>query len=273
MELLYSYRNYLSMYSKTTQKVYFDCIKFYFKYLNEVYGKVNPIIICNVSQADIYNYLAYMDKLSKNSRKIRIYAIKNFYSYLKIRQDLFEDIKVYGSNKKMPYYLSSQQCELLLNYYQDKRNQLIIYLFLTTGMRLSELAEIQIENIENSRIKIMCKGGVERWVYLNHKCNDMIHSYIQNKEGKLFDISRGAIQKLIIKAMRDLGIKGSVHTLRHTYASMMYQQTHDIRLVQELLGHKSIISTQIYAHINSEQVKNAVENNPLNWRQKWKLFY
>ena len=63
--------------------------------------------------------------------------------------------------------------------------------------------------------------------------------------------------------MRDLGLNGSVHTLRHTFATMMYQETHDIRLVQELLGHKSIVSTQIYTHFDDE-IKKAVERNPLN---------
>ena len=263
MELLYSYRNYLSTYSKTTQKVYYECVLFYCRYLKEVYGKVNPIIICNVTQSDIYNYLAYMDNVSKNTRKIRIYAIKNFYSYLKIRQDLFEDIKLYGSNKKTPYFLSSLQCKRLIDYYKDKRNKLIIYLFLTTGIRLSELSEIRIEDIENSRIKIMCKGRVERWIYLNKNCSEMIQKYVGNRKGKLFDISKVTIQYIVKKAMRDLGLNGSVHTLRHTFATMMYQETHDIRLVQELLGHKSIVSTQIYTHFDDE-IRKAVERNPLN---------
>jgi site-specific recombinase XerD len=204
-----------------------------------------------------------MDNVSKNTRKIRIYAIKNFYSYLKIRQDLFEDIKLYGSNKKTPYFLSSLQCKRLIDYYKDKRNRLIIYLFLTTGIRLSELSEIRIEDIENSRIKIMCKGRVERWVYLNKNCSEMIQKYVVNRKGKLFNISKVTIQYIVKKAMRDLGLNGSVHTLRHTFATMMYQETHDIRLVQELLGHKSIVSTQIYTHFDDE-IKNAVERNPLN---------
>ena len=263
MELLYSYRNYLSTYSQTTQRVYYECVRLYFKYLIEVYGKVNSIIVCNVTQSDIYNYLAYMDHLSKNSRKIRIYAIKNFYNFLKIRRDLFEDIKLYGSRKKVPYSLSSSQCKELIAYYKDKRNHLIVYLFLTTGIRLSELTEIRIENIEENRIKIMCKGRVERWVYLNKKCQDMIHEYVEESEGKLFKIGKEQVRNIVEKAMKELGIKGTPHTLRHSFASIMYQETKDLRLVQELLGHKSIESTQIYAHINSEAVRKAVESNPL----------
>lgn len=260
MEILYRYYDYLSMYSISTKETYFECVKLYLEYLEDTYGKVNPIIICNVSQSDIYNYIAYMDKLQKNSKKVRLYAIKNFYKYLKIDY-LFEDIKLYGSSKKVPRTLSLTQCGLLLDYYKDKRNKLIIYLFLTTGIRLSELANIRVEDIEGNKIKIRCKGGVERYVTITNKCISMINDY--KTSGKLFDVGKEDIRYIVKKAMRDLGINGSVHTLRHSFATIMYQETHDIRLVQELLGHKSIVSTQIYTHISNNAVKNAVDSNPL----------
>ena len=275
MEILYRYQDYLSMYSIATQKTYLECVNLYLNYLKETYGKVNVIIICNVTQADIFNYLAYMEGLSKNSKKIRIYAIKNFYSFLRIRQDLFEDIKLYNTGKKMPYSLSSSQCKRLINYYHDKRNKLIIYLFLTTGIRLNELAEIIVDNVDlvNKSIKIMCKGRVERVVLINDKCRDMIRDYAT--EGKLFKIGKDQIRNVVKNAIKGIGLKGTPHTLRHSFASIMYQETKDIRLVQELLGHKSILSTQIYTHINNEQVKNAVESNPLaNYGGNiWKLIY
>lgn len=265
MELLYQYENYLSNYSETTKETYLVNVKEYLKYLRKTYGEINSIIICNVSRSDIYNYIAYMDGLSKNTKKIRLYSIKNFYSYLKLEDNLFEDIKLYNLDKKMPRILSSLQCKTLLNYYPDKRNKLIIYLFLTTGIRLSELANILIKDIDfkNKQIKIMCKGRVERNVFINEKCTRMLSDYTKNRSGRVFEISKGAIQYVIKKAIRDLGLTGSVHTLRHSFATMMYQETHDILLVQKLLGHKSINSTQIYTHIVAEEIKKAVESNPL----------
>lgn len=262
MRILYRYRDYLSTYSITTQKMYYECVKLYLEYLNEIYGSVNWLVICNVTKSDIYNYIAYMDKLQKNSKKVRLYAIKNFYKYLKIDY-LFEDIKLYGSSKKVPRILSLSQCRLLLDYYTDKRNRLIIYLFLTTGIRVSELANIRVEDVdfENKSIKIKCKGGVERVVVINQKCRDMIQDYAT--EGKLFNVTRNDIYYVVKHAMDKLNLEGSPHTLRHSFATIMYQETHDIRLVQELLGHKSIVSTQIYTHISNEAVKNAVESNPL----------
>ena len=264
MELLYQYENYLSNYSKTTKETYLINVRMYLEYLRKVYGSDSPIIIMNVTRKDIYNYIAYMEGLSKNTIKIRLNSVKNFYSYLRISEDLFEDIKLYSVNKKMPRILSSSQCKRLINYYQDERNKLIIYMLLTTGIRLSELAGITYEDIDfnNNQIKIMCKGRIERYVLINSKCMEMISNYA--KSGRLFNVSKSTIQYTIKKAMRDLGLNGSVHTLRHSFATIMYQETHDILLVQKLLGHKSIESTKLYTHIVAEDVKRAVENNPLS---------
>ena len=263
MRILYRYYDYLSMYSISTKETYYECVKLYLKYLEDTYGRVNPIIICNVNQSDIYNYLAYMDDLKKNTKKIRLYAIKNFYKYLKLDDKLFDDIKLYNYDKKTPKTLTSSQCRLLMNYYKDKRNRLIIYLFLTTGIRVSELANIRVEDVdfENKSIKIKCKGGVERVVVINQKCRDMIQDYAT--EGKLFNVTRNDIYYVVKHAMDKLNLKGSPHTLRHTFATIMYQETHDIRLVQELLGHKSIVSTQIYTHVSNNAVRHAVDSNPL----------
>lgn len=266
MQILYSYYNYLSNYANSTKEVYYDCVKLYLRYLKDTKGRDDIIQICNVKKSDIYNYVAYMDNLSKNTRKIRLNAIKNFYSFVNkdLSKFLFEDIKLYGLNIKMPYCLSSLQIRGILDYYTDKRNRLIIYLLLTTGIRVSELANIKIQdiNLKEKHIKIKCKGGVERNVLINEKCKNMIQDYIGDRD-YLFEIKKRDIQYIVKKAMVDLNINGSTHTLRHTSASIMYQNTKDILLTKEFLGHKTVISTQIYTHINNDMVKRAVESNPL----------
>lgn len=266
MQILYSYYNYLSNYANSTKEVYYNCVKLYLRYLKDTKGKDDIIQICNINKSDIYNYVAYMDNLSKNTKQIRLNAVKNFYSFLNkdLSNFLFEDIKLYGSNIKMPYCLSSSQCKRLINYYTDIRNRLIIYLFLSTGIRLSELSNIKISNINlnDKYIKCVCKGRKERIVFINEKCKKMLVDYIGDRE-YLFEISKREIQYIVTNALRDLGFNGSVHTLRHSSASIMYQNTKDILLTKEFLGHKTIISTQIYTHINNDEVKKAVENNPL----------
>ena len=266
MQILYSYYNYLSNYSVTTKEVYFKNVKLYLKYLKEVKGKNDIIQVCNIKKSDIYNYVAYMDNLSKNTKDIRLNSIKNFYSFLNkdLSNFLFEDIKLYDLNIKLPHCLSSSQAGQVLNYYTDKRNKLIIYLFLTTGIRLSELANIKIQdiNLKEKFIKVKCKGGKERNALINEKCKLMLEDYIGDRE-KLFEIGKRQIQNIVKNALTNLGLKGSTHTLRHTSASILYQNTKDILLTKEFLGHSTIISTQIYAHINNDMVKRAVESNPL----------
>ena len=227
MELLDQYYSRLSNYSNSTKKVYIDNVKLYIEYIGN-----HPLRIYNTTKADIYNYVAYMDNLSKNTKKIRLNAVKNFYSNVdkKLAVFLFDDIKLYNTGKKVPYCLSLQQCNRLVNYYSDKRNKLIIYLFLTTGIRLSELANLRIENIDliDHTLSCICKGNKTRVIYLNNSAIKKIQDYTNKKEGLLFELSRSAIQYIVKKALKDLGYKGSTHTLRHSAASLMYQNTKDI---------------------------------------------
>lgn len=269
MNILYEYSQFLSRYAKSTQKTYLENVRLYLKFLEEYTEKENTVIqICNVDKSDIYNYVAYLDKFSRNTKENRLASVKNFYVFLNSNLScfLFEDIKLFNTNKKLPKTLNSVQIQALLNYYSNKRNKLIIYLFLSTGIRLSELSSIEIEkiNFDKKCFNVKVKGGDSRDVFLNQHCVDMIKDYIgDRKEGKLFDIKNRAIQTIVKKAMKELDIEGSAHTLRHTFATVMYKHTKDILLVSELLHHKSILSTQIYTHIENEELRKAFNANPL----------
>ena len=270
MDILYKYAYFLSNYADTTKDNYIRSARIYIRYLEEVKGKSDIITICNVSKSDIYNYIAYLDGKSKGTIKNRIQGIKNFYGFLgcDLRRKLFEDIKLYGYETKIPKILSWREIDLLINYYKDKRNNLIVFLFLQTGIRLSELANIKVEdiNLMDQFIKINGKGGNQRQIYISNKTKEMIQEYLKEYKPTeyLFGIKRREIQYIVTQAMKKLGIKGSTHTLRHTIATKMYEQTQDILLVKEFLGHKSIESTQLYTHISNKMVKEAVERNPLN---------
>lgn len=258
--ILYEYEKYLSIhYAKSTKDSYMYSVKRYFDYMG------NHIKVMNAERKDIYNYIAYLDDLKGSTRRNYLKALKNFYNFLNrdLSEFLFEDIKVYDFSMKFPLRLFSHQCKALLNYYSDDRNRLIIYLFLTTGMRLSELEGIYRKDIdfENSKIRVYGKGRKERDIFISEKCKNMIQDYITGE--KLFDIKKREIQYIVTNAIRGLGYKGSVHTLRHSFATIMYEETRDILLVQKLLGHASINSTQIYTHLVNDRVKEAVESNPL----------
>lgn len=269
MDILYKYTKYLSNYAETTKENYLTSLKIFMRFLGEQYSKLDIIRICNIKKKDIYNYIAWLDGKSKGTIKNRIYGIKKFYNFVNpsIAQELFEDIRYFETSRKLPKVLNIEQVKDIINYYQDKRNRLIVYLFLQTGIRLKELANIKIEDINliDQTIRIMTKGSKERIVFISARTKQEIEDYISNKDASnfLFNIKRREIQHIVTKAMKNLNIEGSTHTLRHTIATLMYEQTQDILLVKEFLGHKSIESTQIYTHISNKLVKEAVEKNPL----------
>jgi len=171
---------------------------------------------------------------------------------------------------------------------EDNRNNIrdyaIITLFLNCGMRLSELVNINIKDINFSdcKLNVIGKGNKERTIYLNKACMKAIDEYMQirpkeairvNSKDALFlserreRISNRTVQAIVKKELLKAGLdtnKYSVHKLRHTAATLMYQYGNvDIRALQELLGHESISTTEIYTHVDNSQVRNAVESNPL----------
>ena len=264
VHILYNYYEYLSTkYSEATKETYLYNVNLFLKYLKENGRKAEE-----VTKVDIYNYISYMDNLKRSTIETRLASVKNYYKFINqnLGDFLFEDIKLFNINKKLPRYLTSCQIESVLSYYKDKRNYLILFLFLNTGIRISELVNIKIENInlKDKYIYLKTKGGYWRNVFLNDKLIELLKDYIGDRtEGNIFNLKRRQIHNIVIKPMREYEIKGSAHTLRHTYATQMYKKHKDLLLVKEALGHHSIKSTEIYTHLDNELVRQAVESNPL----------
>ena len=194
----------------------------------------------------------------------------------------------------MPRYLTLEDSQKLLDKtFEDEENKnkerdfAIITLFLNCGLRLSELVGINIADIkfDDQKMTVIGKGNKERSIYLNKACIDAIKSYldVRPKEGVKKDsknsdkslflssyrqrISKRTVENVVAKELQKAGLdttKYSTHKLRHTAATLMYKYGNvDIRALQELLGHQSISTTEIYTHVDNEQVRNAVESNPL----------
>ena len=188
--------------------------------------------------------------------------------------------------KSLPHFLSLEQSIELLNAVEgpDKeRDYCILVLFLNCGMRLSELVGINISDVlhNNSTIRILGKGNKERIVYLNQACLEAIESYlkVRPKDGvkdrnALFlsnrktRISPKTVQFIVKKYLDKIGLSGpgySVHKLRHTAATLMYRHGHvDIRVLQDILGHENLGTTEIYTHTSSTQMEDAANANPLS---------
>jgi len=246
---------------------------------------------------DIHAYISYMARELRSSpatRARKISSIRIFFKYLSSKAKLIDsnpaqDLETPKIGKRMPKYLSLDESKKLLNVTLDNnrnsvRDFAIITLFLNCGMRLSELVNINIKDIDlsESKMTVIGKGNKERTIYLNKACYKAIQDYlsIRPHDKVKFDsrdalflskrkerISNRMVQEIVKRELAKAGLdinKYSVHKLRHTAATLMYQYGNvDIRALQVLLGHQNISTTQIYTHVENEQVRNAVEANPL----------
>ena len=255
-------------------------------------------VIKRIELNDIHAFLAYLtntyhSKAATRARKAS--SIRVFFNYLSQKANLIEknpaqNLETPKIEKRMPKYLSLDDSKKLLTVTSDEernkeRDYAIITLFLNCGLRLSELIGININDIsfDDARMTVIGKGNKERTIYLNKACLKAIKDYLEvrSKIGIKPDsvkalflserkerISKRTVQYVVDKELRRAGLdtkKYSTHKLRHTAATLMYQYGNvDIRALQELLGHESISTTEIYTHVANEQVRNAVDVNPLS---------
>ena len=256
----------------------------------------------DITLSDLYAFLSFTEKQRNNgtyARARKVATIKSYFNYLQgkakiINSNPAAELESPKINKRHPIYLTLEESVSLLssldkNNYNYLRDYCILTLFLNCGMRLSELVGINIRDIDfdENKMTVIGKGNKERVIYLNKSCINAINDYLasrpapslikrdsKNSDKALFlseqkkRISNRTVQLIITKELEAAGLdtkKLSVHKLRHTAATLMYQYGNvDIRALQELLGHESIATTEIYTHVSNEQVRDAIERNPLN---------
>ncbi len=222
------------------------------------------------------------------ARSKKCSVLNTFFNYLTkkvrlLKENPAENIDFPKKAKVLPKYLTLEQSIALLKSVDGEykeRDYCILTLFLNRGMRLSELVGINMNDImENNMLRIFGKGRKERIVYLNEACNHALQEYLkvrpENAEDKnaLFiskrnkRISKETVQFMVYKYIDKIGLgeQGySVHKLRHTAATLMYQHGNvDIRVLKDVLGHEHLDTTEIYTHLSSKQVQNAINANPL----------
>ena len=252
--------------------------------------------IGRVSTDDLLVFLIWLNRekqLSNSSRARRIASLKSFFKYCHSKKHLIEsnpayDLETPKIGKRNPKYLTLEQSTDLLKTAYDaptesnERDFCMLTLFLNCGMRLSELRGIDIDDIHDTVLTVIGKGNKERTIYLNKACLDAIEDWMKARANikikpshskALFVSKRGTrisddmIQISIKRLMAQAGIDTkvySVHKLRHTAATLMYKYGHvDIRNLQQILGHQSVSTTQIYTHVDDEQLQKAIDSNPL----------
>lgn len=254
--------------------------------------------IGSVTSEDIYDFLYYTleergNQWSARARKLS--ALKSFYKYLTVSVRLIENDptkNIEGPQKKktLPKFLSLEESEALLDAVQGDsesktrdRDLCILTLFLNCGMRLSELCGINLSDIDKNMesLRVTGKGSKERLIYLNDACRETLRDYLRVRaadeqikdKNALFlssrhtRISNKTVQWMVYKYLdlAGLGNKSfSTHKLRHTAATLMYRTGDvDVRVLKDILGHEQLNTTQIYTHISDENMKRAIDSNPL----------
>ena len=275
-----NYLEYERNYSNNTIIAYKNNIEKFIDYID--------IDIKKVNYDTIRSYISYLYEKKYQAKSISrmISSLRSFFKYLKINHIINENPMTLISNpkleKKLPKYLTINEVESMLNApdMSDKigiRDAFILELLYVSGIRVSELVNIKINDIETSerRIKILGKGSKERYVLYGSRCQELLSKYIKVRneflkypnDYLLLSLTgrklnprevRNIINRIKIKAGVDISI--SPHTFRHTFATHMLNEGADIRAVQELLGHENLSTTTIYTHLTNEKLRRTYLN-------------
>ncbi len=280
LENFVKYLNIELNYSVLTMDNYQRDILDFFDYLENYSIKYNEI-----TKVDVINYLKFLDecKLSNASISRHLSSLRTFYNYLvnynKIKTNPFNRVSNPKKEKKLPTYLYEDEIRDILDNLSDediykRRDRLIMELFYSTGMRLNELSNIRLNDINGDEIKVLGKGSKERVVYLDKVAKQLLADYLKNdrsvfkpvdsylilnKDGKR--LSNRSIENIVNRIIREASIKKHVtpHTIRHSFATHMLNNGCDLKVVQELLGHESLSTTQIYTHITNDRIKEVYQ--------------
>ena len=265
-------------YSENTIISYISDLYYFYEYIKKD--------LIKITEDDIREYLSFLndkkDKASSVRRKISTF--KSFYKFLYLNN--YIDKKDYPLvkitypklEKKLPKFIYyNDLLDILDESTKDSdgvRDRLIIEMLYATGVRVSELINIKYEDIDfnNRRIVVCGKGNKERIVYYGEYAEDVLKEYMatheRNKEGYVFTnknnerITDRGIRYIIDNIMKRLSVKVHVtpHVLRHTFATDMLNNGCDIKIVQELLGHASLRTTEVYTHVTNERLKEVYYN-------------
>ncbi|MDO5300930.1 MAG: tyrosine recombinase XerC [Tissierellia bacterium] len=250
----------------------------------------------SINKRDIYAYSSYLMRERGNGKRTvvrKLSSVRTFFRYLHETLELLESnpletVELPKIEKRLPVYLTLEESVHLLQTVKESKQQeiyrlrdyAITLLFLNVGIRLSELANIQVADLNHGQtLRIFGKGAKERMVYLNDTVLEALNTYLKERKRLGLDndtlflsmrktpMSTRSIQHMMEKHLKNAGFdtrKYTVHKLRHTAATLMYQYgDEDIRALQEILGHESMTTTQIYTHVSAEDVRHMMNKNPL----------
>jgi site-specific recombinase XerD len=255
--------------------------------------------LAGISTSQIYEFLMYTGNIRGNqsaAKARKLSAIKGLYKYLVNKRNYLQtnpaqNIETPKAKKALPKFLTLEESLALLECVKNDtasknrvRDYAMLTLFLNCGMRVSELVGIKISDLdpELRSMRVVGKGNKERIIYLNSACRDVLIALLQERNSPKYAsvatkalflsnrdecISVKTVQHIVYKYLAMAGLEAkhySVHKLRHTAATLMYQSGKvDVRVLKDILGHEQLNTTQIYTHVSDEHMQSAMEMNPL----------
>lgn len=281
-ENIKAYIDYL-MYERRLSK---NTIIAYKKDLNVIISTLKKDLN-QLNKDDINDFLKNMD-VSSRTKAHYLTVLNSYYNYLiftgLLSMNPCDMIKSPKIEKKLPVYLTIEEIDKLFNIRLNKpidyRNKAMLELLFATGTRISELTSLTLSqiNFEESIIKVMGKGKKERIIPIANNALNYLKVYIYNYREYLVKntneyvflnkngekISRQGFFKILKKMAQDSGINKNIspHVLRHSFATYLLNNGVDLRVIQELLGHENLETTEIYSHLTSQKIKDDYDNHP-----------
>ena len=310
-----TYHETIKGHSKNTVDEYYLDLRNFFRFLKLERGivprgsELDEITISDVdldfvsavTLAEVYSYLAYLSRdkakftrarseefgLNASSRARKVSSIRGFYKYLTVKAKLLsenpvQDLDAPKAKRSLPRYLTLEESRRLLQSVEGvhrERDYCILCIFLNCGLRISEIAGLNISDVRADHLRVLGKGNKERIVYLNDATADAINRYLVVRRdiaaidrSALFlssrrtRVTREGLHAMVKKSLLRAGLdaeKYSAHKLRHTAATLMLSNGVDVRTLQEILGHENLNTTQIYTHVDNTELRIAAQANPL----------
>ena len=283
------YENYLKLEKSLSQNsvaAYINDINKLINFLDNSFEKVTPD---KVTLQDLKGFLEWINEqgISSRTQARTISGIKSFYKYLLVENKITSDptalIESPKIGRKLPDVLSIEEIDTLINVIdlekpEGHRNKAILETLYSCGLRVSELTTLKITNLffDKGFVKVEGKGSKERLVPISSRAIDEINKYLSdyhsllsiskdsenilflNKRGR--KLSRVMVFTIIKNLAKKIGLnkKISPHTFRHSFATHLVNGGADLRAVQEMLGHESILTTEIYTHLDMEYLKSTI---------------
>jgi integrase/recombinase XerD len=245
----------------------------------------------DVKAKDIKNFLVYINELGMTApSQARILSgIKSFYKFLLFQNSIVEDpasqIQSPHKGRKLPEVLDFHEIEQLLDAIdmstpEGTRNRAMLETLYSSGLRVSELIDLRLNNLffDAGVMKVLGKNNKERLVPIGGdavKYIDLYRTHVRNhmlikpgNENILFLNRRGAkltrvmVFTIIKNLAKEIGLKKNIspHTFRHSFATHLLEGGADLRAIQEMLGHESIITTEIYTHMDVEYLRQVIQD-------------